>query len=320
MKRTWRACINVSAIVCGAIALIALAPIAAGEEVVLRPTPLQQGAVGPTGSESVDRSPPVTLTSDGTPKWVQFLSDGPETGAPDEFARPFSFRIAPYFWLAGVNGDFTVRGIPFSVDKSFTQIVDKADSVFGLFARVDLRYDRLGFYVDGGYTRMRFSTGFTTPVGSGTAFSTVNMGITDFAFNFRLLGGVSAAGRDTGYAVDVLLGGRYMYLGSHVSLANGIAVQAARGWIDPIGGVEGYVNLGEHFRISLHGDVGAATSTLTWSGAGTVSYLFGIGRVEGSVFLGYKAISEEYSSGSGSNRLSWNTILHGPVIGVGFTF
>jgi hypothetical protein len=221
----------------------------------------------------------------------------------------FQFSIAPYLWFPGISGDATVKGTNVSTTKSFTQIVDDSDSLLGLFARIDAQYDRLGFYVDGGYTRIGMST--ATRIGT-TAFGTFDTGLADFALTFRALDLPSAA-------ISGLVGGRYMYLGSKLSVPL-VSFTQDKQWVDPIIGAEGYVDLGPHFRIVLHGDVGGLGNQLTWSGAGYIAYLFNIGAIQSSVFLGYKAISEDYSNGSGFNQFSWDNILHGPVIGVSFKF
>jgi hypothetical protein len=225
------------------------------------------------------------------------------------------FSIAPYIWFAGINGDASVAGINVPVDKTFSQIIGEADSVLGFFARIDAQYDRLGFYVDGGFTRLAMSTAIPT----GTAKATFDTGMADFAMTFRVLDWPGPDINAPGAAVYGLLGGRYMSLSGNLSFPRFSVNQGAQ-WVDPMIGVEGYVDLGSHFRILLHGDVGGLTNELTWSGAGYVAYVFNIGSVESSVFLGYKAIGEDYSTGSGRSEFAWNTILHGPVLGMSFRF
>lgn len=82
-----------------------------------------------------------------------------------------------------------------------------------------------------------------------------------------------------------------MYLGGELDFPR-FSLSQGHGWVDPIAGAEGYVDFGEHFRVMLHGDVGAGTSDLTWSAGAYLAYRFDIGTVQSSVFLGYKAISE----------------------------
>lgn len=95
----------------------------------------------------------------------------------------FSIGLAPYIWTPGINGHATVHGLDVPVNKSFTQILQESDSLIGLFGRVDARYDRLGFYIDGGFTRI----GIGTQIRTGSVNAKVDTAIADFALTYRVV-------------------------------------------------------------------------------------------------------------------------------------
>jgi len=73
-------------------------------------------------------------------------------GTPAQADEPWQFQIAPYVWIAGLDGDVGVLpGVPpSSVDASFSDIVDNLD--FGFMLAGEARKGRAGFLADILYT------------------------------------------------------------------------------------------------------------------------------------------------------------------------
>jgi hypothetical protein len=228
------------------------------------------------------------------------------------------FTIRPYAWLSGMTGDVGARGVKTSLDESFVDILDASDSVIGFFGRGDLRKGRLGFYVEGGYMRLGVDN-VSTPIGE--ADDKFDLGLVDAAILVRVLE-TPSDGRAGGISIDALAGARYVHLQNDFDFDLAASRTQTRDWVDPIVGAEATINLNEQWALMFHGDVGGfgVASDLTWSAAGLVSYRFNLGSVRSSVFAGYKAIGEDYSHGSGINEFTWDTVLHGPVIGLSFMF
>jgi hypothetical protein len=67
----------------------------------------------------------------------------------------------------------------------------------------------------------------------------------------------------------------------------------------------------------LRGDIGGfgVGSKFTWNTSALLGY--SVSRVV-SVWLGYRALGLDYKSGSGFNKIEFDAIMHGPILGVGF--
>jgi len=75
--------------------------------------------------------------------------------------------------------------------------------------------------------------------------------------------------------------------------------------------------------VTALGDIGGfgAGSEFTWQAAGMVGYRFGLfGDDNARVLAGYRALYQDYKSGSGSNEFKWDMTLHGPVLALAISF
>jgi hypothetical protein len=237
-------------------------------------------------------------------------------GAADSDA--FTLTITPYAWFAGVTGSVGVAGADSHVDASFLDILDQTDSIIGLFGRAEVRRGRLGGFVDGGYMRLGIDNIATR---LGNVDERFEMALVDFGLLYRVGQWPSDGGRPS-LALEALVGGRYVHLSNTFDFDFLGSRTQTKDWVDPIVGGQARVDLSDRWGLLLRGDVGGfgAASDLTWSAAGLVSYQFNLGRVQSEIFAGYKAIGEDYSSGSGLRKFTWDTVLHGPLIGMSFTF
>jgi hypothetical protein len=248
---------------------------------------------------------------------VQTL-DIPPASQPAE-SSALSFTFTPYAWFTGISGNIGVGGTEASVDESAGDIVSAVDTVVGVFARGDIRYDPFDFYIDGGYMRMGIGNQGTL---LGISNITSEMSIVDFALMYRI-GDWPADHSAPGLSLDALIGGRYFHLGNNLQFNFAPSKIQNTDWVDPIIGGEAAINLTKHWRLQFHGDVGGfgVGSKLTWSGVGEIAYGFRIGKsIESSIFAGYKAIGENYASGNGSSKFVFDTVLNGPIVGFSFTF
>jgi len=144
--------------------------------------------------------------------------------------------------------------------------------------------------------------------------------------------GESGSGRT--FTLDGLVGGRYTYIttrnevtaSAQVTLPDGTvlmpSVQRRLGqdesWIDPIVGARASVDLSEHWALSARADVGGfgVGSEFAWQAFAAVGYRFKMGRIDATAFLGYRALSEDYSNGD----FRWDVVTHGPVLGLQMSF
>jgi hypothetical protein len=259
------------------------------------------------------------------------------TSAPEEPGKSrWKFDIIPYFWMAGLSGDVTVRGVPGHVSESFSDILSDLD--FGAQAHIEAHKDRWGLFLDGTYLKLSTS-GNATRVTTGAAGELqettqiqADIGMKEWIVEF---GGTYNAGRwslgeGTSVALDALGGVRYWYLKTDVDV--GIqqtlgdfsrylapTVSATKDWLDPFVGGRLRFDLPKNFMVVLRGDVGGfdVGSQISWNLAGYIGY--NVSRVV-SLWAGYRAMYVDYETGSGFNKFTFDATMYGPVIGMGFLF
>jgi hypothetical protein len=273
----------------------------------------------------------VALTFVGTWAYAQ------ETPPTEPAKSKWEFDLVPYFWMAGLSGDMTVRGVPLSVSESFSDILSNLD--FGAQLHMEAHKGRWGIFLDGTYLSLS-SNGDATRVRSGprgrlelTTQVNVDVDITEWLVEF---GGTYNAARwplgtgGSALALDILGGGRYWYVKTDVDvginqtlgdfgryLSSSISV--TKDWIDPFVGARLIFDLPKNFMVVLRSDVGGfdVGSKISWNLAGYVGY--NISRVV-SLWAGYRALYVDYESGSGTDKFVFDTWMYGPAIGIGFRF
>jgi hypothetical protein len=230
----------------------------------------------------------------------------------------FSLRFRSYAWFAGLVGDVGVKGIKTHVDDSFLDVIDNTDTVAALFVRLDARYGAWGGYVESGYMGLGVDN-IHTPIGK--ADDSFTLIFTDLALTYRLIDTPRTAS-SPGLSVSPLAGLRYMHLGNELNPDLLDKRKQTKDWADPIVGAEAVVTLSDHWRVLLHGDIGGfgVSSDLTWSAFALGGYRFKLGRRDAEILLGYKALAEDYTDGSGNNEFTWDTTLHGPVFAFNIRF
>jgi hypothetical protein len=94
--------------------------------------------------------------------------------------------------------------------------------------------------------------------------------------------------------------------------------ESAAFW-DPIIGLRVLAPLSERWRLQAQGDIGGfgVGMDLTWQAMAHLSY-----RASNvvSVWLGYRALAQDFSAGGCRGSLDLDAVYHGPELGVGFHF
>lgn len=243
-------------------------------------------------------------------------------GANAEPEEGLSLTLMPYVWFAGIDGEVGAHGAKATVSENFVDILDQTDSLLGFVGRGDLRYGRWGGYFD--VTYLRLGVDEVSPKGFGEADLKTDQALVDAALLYRVADTRSkdGTGDGRGLSLDLLAGVRYNHVKNDLDFVALGSLGQSKDWVDPIVGGELTLDLSERWGVKVHGDVGGfgAASDLTWSAFGAVSYRFTLGGVRSAVFAGYKAVGTDYSSGSGLNEFTWDAVLHGPILGLIFTF
>lgn len=265
----------------------------------------------------------------------------------------WSLSFTTYSWLPWMSGQTGVRGRTIDVEATPVDIIKGLDwsSVPVWMSYAELRHGRLAFFNDIVYSKLAGSAGFERSrqgrVLSGTVSADVEADFTQTTLEFGTAYEVWSNGlaQTAGHtAFDVLGGVRYwrQQLDVSVDVASsatldgplgiidltrtGNRVSAASGtvdWVDPFVGGRLRYDAGAGQSVVMRGDIGGfgagsdfswhAIATYNWQMCKTDSY-----ALDG--YVGYRALSVDYSQGSGNTKYEFDAIQHGPVLGASLRF
>lgn len=246
------------------------------------------------------------------------------TPAVFETTPSLRFELNSWIWLQGIEGTVGARGQKADINASFADIVDASDSIFAFSGRLEVGYGKFGIYLDGFYADLG-ADDLSGPLGLASIDLTFQQSILDFGAMYRLgewepTGDAALSNRNT--TLDLYAGGRYSGLELELDPRNLPSRSAREEWVDPVVGLKLTLPFSEKWYAKINGDVGGfgVASDFTWSATGVVGYDFHLFSVPATVMVGYRAIGWDYSDGSGNREFTWDVIVHGPMIGLGFRF
>jgi hypothetical protein len=257
----------------------------------------------------------------------------------------WTFSLTPYFWAVNVNGSNTVKGRTTDVDANFFQILDHTQFPKGLLelaALGEARYDRFGILTDIVYLKVGLGSSITRSRGSdeiggavaASAGLKTEMVIAQAAVAYEVArwNGLTAPGSST--ALDLYAGGRVWWQRADLqvvasgtanifdlnfSRAGVLSAEKSVSWFDPLVGVRLRHQFAPTWNFALSGDVGGfdVGSRFSWQVLALAEHEFHRSRaVTWSAMLGYKALSVDYTQGSGLTLYKFDMTMHGPVFGV----
>ena len=248
-----------------------------------------------------------------------------EPGAIRDFVPDgWQFQVVPWLWALSINGRTTIKGVSTDVDIGFSEIFDQLN--FGLFLETEARYGRFGVFGNLMYADL------FTDVGAGPLDIDVDtqMLMTGIGLSYRLGPWSLATDRGTRRApsapllvVDPFVGFRYTSL--EVDLESDLTpnVGGSEDWFDPIVGARTIVQVDRNWSVTALGDVGGfgVGSDVTWQAAGLVGYTFDLfDENDTTVAAGYRALGQDYDTGSGRDRFEWDVVYHGPILSLAVRF
>jgi hypothetical protein len=268
----------------------------------------------------------------------------PPPPPPIESPGGWTVDFVPYGWTMFLKGDVTARGREAGIDTNIFEILDVAQLNGAWMSYLEARNGPFTVYLDTIWSDLSLSrelVGQRNPVAGLTISATADVGL-QFEMAIVEAGAGYEIGRwpaDAGglTTLDVTGGFRYWHLetsvnfdvAAGVNLANlGLtgtaggqaAASGGADWIDPVIGLEFRHVPSPGTEISLAGDIGGfgIGSDFTWQAE--AMYRRDLGDHGGHQWfgeLGYRALSVDYSDGSGNARKGWDMLIHGPVLALG---
>lgn len=220
----------------------------------------------------------------------------------------WDFAIAPlYLWAVNINGESGVRGQTAETNIKFGDLYDSLQGVFTLRLNAVYR-QKFGLVFDYNYLDLGNETQ-TDVVSLETNFKAQ---IINLAGTYRFLG--------ERHTLDSVAGIRYTDLDLGVDfIGSGSGLEENKSWVDPIVGARYAYQMNDRWALRFHGDIGGfgVASNFTWQGLGLIDFQ----PWKHVAFVGgYRAIGTDYESGSGSDKFTYDVIVHGPVLGLDIRF
>jgi hypothetical protein len=237
----------------------------------------------------------------GMPQGAAAQSPAPE--------RP-SFEVTLYGWLQSIDGQVGAGPLAASVDSSFRNTIDKADSVVPFMGHVEGRAGRFSIFMDAAYVSLGFNR---VAAGPFTARA-------DSSLLVMHLGGTAelAASGDALWALDAVAGGRVTNVRNEITFPGGLAARQRDSWLEPFVGLRLRGSFAESWEYMVQGDIGGfgAGSDFAWQAIGTLGYRFPLFGADATARVGYRALSQDYTDGT----FRWDMLIHGPLIGLTLRF
>jgi hypothetical protein len=244
----------------------------------------------------------------------------------------WSFKIAPYAWLAGTGGTVVTNGEETDFDLSFEDIFELTTGGFQI--NVQARHKRLFLTFDGTWATL----GHGEELLGGRVDFEVKQKILELNVGYRFIGPeFRSADPDTRLyepgvvALDAYIGSRYWStdLSLDVNLPGlpplipptQISSNSTDDWIEPLIGARFGLALTQTVGLSINGNLGGFgigdAADLTWTLNMFVDWKFG---KKWSAAFGWRTQGVEDISGSGAERNGSEMVTTGPIIGFVYSF
>ena len=226
-----------------------------------------------------------------------------------EAAKNWEFNLAPfYIWGVAIDGDVTTGTNTISVEVPFSDVTDNLEAAFIVHFE-GMHKSNWGFLIDVNY--LDLSSDINLP---GPLSMPANV---DFDATLGELSGLYRF-NEGDHSLDLIAGLRYTQIENKFTLNAGTTlVDADEDWLDPIVGLRWIWSFADKWSLVARGDIGGF-------GIGSDFAAQGLALVDWQPFkyvsflAGYRAIYQDYESGSGSDLFRFDATMHGPLLGVNF--
>jgi hypothetical protein len=257
-------------------------------------------------------------------------SSNPQTPKP----KDWEFSLVPYGWFTNISEDIVVNGRGASAHATFIDLLKHLD-IAGMFHGEVLWKRKLGFFVDTIFAKLSIKQDVTL-----TRFRSINanvkttMFIQEFGGSYRV--GAWPVGSPYNRFVqrskpsltfDILAGGRYWHLKNEIDIKTPFGIlpsetDQSHNWFDFIVGGRARLEFYKKLFLEVTTDIGgfdlSFSSKFSWNILAVIGYELPWHRI--TPLIGYRALYDNYSTGSGSSRFDAKTWMYGPALGVAFKF
>jgi hypothetical protein len=271
----------------------------------------------------------------------------PRYAEPIAAPSEWSFTFTTYGWIPWMSGNMAVKGRPLDVNVDPSQIFGNLNwsTLPAWMSYAEARNGPVSLFNDIVYANLSGTKGFSRSTDRRFIDSSLGDNIrADYVQTTVEFGGAYEvwSGRNpivTGStALDLLAGGRYWHQDTDVTsdltgslnigdlTVSGNRVTARSGsvdWVDPFVGARLRNQIGPGQELMLRADVGGfgVGSDASWQVLATYNWQMCISSgyvIDG--YLGYRALSVDYTQGSGNTAYRYDVLQQGPVVGTTLHF
>lgn len=286
----------------------------------------------------------------------RFGGQGTEPGGTSRYTSiqgpafgSWNVALTPYMWGIGMNGATTALSHTTDVNMSFVDALTKSSSLpLAFMTNFEARNGPVSLYGDLVWAQIRIAgslmaqrnpiAGLTLSLDADARMKTT-IAILEGGGTYEMARWAPAGDENAFTAIDAVAGLRYWRLGldlsmnivGAVNLANlglaqvggkAIAKSGDLAWVDPFFGLRLRQQVDARNSFYLKADVGGfgVGSKLAWQAAGGYMHDFEFAGMKWTSMVGYRALYADYAKGSGIRQSGFNSIIHGPMSGLGVKF
>ncbi len=242
---------------------------------------------------------------------TESLAQDADVAPAQRVASAWEFVVAPYFVAANITGTSQIGRLPGTdLDVGTNTILENLH--FGGMIRLEALYrQRFGAFIDVAYMKLGAAT--DTPLTGGRVRIGARQLIAEGMLTYRLF-------QNQQTWVEAYAGTRYwditLDINANGTVAGNFVQDWGDEWWDPVIGARFLHQFNDRWSVNFRGDVGGfgVGSEFSWNLQGGVGYHF---NDTWSVHAQYKGLGVNYENGkSGSASFAYDTITHGPLVGV----
>ena len=225
-----------------------------------------------------------------------------------------------------IAGDTALGTLSTELDVPFSDLLENLN--FALMGHFEARRNRLTVFGDVLYSKLsadggvgpfqigRFTVG-PFPVGPFEYDLDIDMLMLEGGLGYETHSWTTAHGRRGSF--EVLAGARYNDLKMSIDVVRTPTIERSIDWVDPFTGGRFRTSLREAWGLSVRADVGGfgLGSEFTWNVVAGATYQWQENR---DLFLGYRALYQEYHTDGGRFPMEYEPLYHGPAVAVQFRF
>lgn len=250
------------------------------------------------------------------------LGAEPEVQTPSEpalAADSWQFSFYTYLWVPATDGSITVRGRTSDVDVSVSDTLDGVLDNFqlALTGHVEARRNRFSIFGDVMYIALENDVERRV---LGPGEFEVREGFFEAGVSYAVVDNPIGDNQSRRFRLEPLAGARVYYLDQELTFDDvGVDVDDDQLWIDGFVGLRSTVDLAERATLFGRFDIGGGGSDLAWNAVLGLDVKLGKNK-RIALTGGYRWLDIDYENGEGTSKFEFDVLMHGPFVGLGFTF